>query len=380
MILKPLNDLSLIEEVASSGTAPVYLVGGCVRDWFIGETCLDLDFLFPSYPEKTASEICRKHGGEYRKFEKFLTIRVLIKGRRIDLACFRKEKYPFPASLPEVKKAGGVAEDLKRRDFTANAVALGLKGRRRFEVLDPYKGLEDVKKGELRILHKNSFRDDPTRLFRAARFCGRFAWKLEKSTAASLKEAVKKKYLQLLSRERIRNEILKILAEKEAFPALKLLENWGALKDVLPGAKISRKIDGLKDTEMRLAFLCGSASVPMESLRSLNLEKKTYKMIAAALKPYVEKRAPAGEAGSGQRAVLELLCPGKKNVVFSGLLLGPAELKKLGAENIFWNALLERTAVLQWRGSLNSREEALKRARKELSVLRAGRRSFGEKS
>ncbi|MBI4801824.1 MAG: CCA tRNA nucleotidyltransferase [Elusimicrobia bacterium] len=234
MQLEPLNDLALIRELgaaASDGKAEIYAVGGCVRDWALGRPAADLDFLLSSAPTPVAQALVGKYGGVFTRFDKFLTVRVFLEnGRRVDFARFRKESYPGPAVLPVVEPALSVAEDLGRRDFSVNALALAVLPARFGEVIDPFGGLDDIRRGCVRALHHLSFHDDPTRIFRAARFAGRFGWEIDKETRVWIKESVKEDLPALLSRERLRNELLHLLEEKNPDPAFAVLAKLDALR------------------------------------------------------------------------------------------------------------------------------------------------------
>lgn len=234
MHIEPLNDAALIREIgalAAAGGTEIYAVGGCVRDWALGRPSADLDFLLGASGAPLAEALVAKYGGTFTRFDKFLTVRVFLAGgRRVDLARFRKETYAAPAALPTVEPAASAAEDLRRRDFSVNALAMAVLPDSFGEVTDPFGGLRDAQEGRVRVLHHESFRDDPTRIFRAARFAGRFGWEIEKETRAWIKEAIKENVPALLSRERLRNELLKLLEEKDPTPAFALLARVDALR------------------------------------------------------------------------------------------------------------------------------------------------------
>lgn len=221
MKIIPQNDINLINFIIKHSDPNIkkFLVGGCVRDWFLKKRCYDIDFTFEEYPNKIAAEIAKKYKMEMNEFPQFLTIRLTSKKRRIDLATFRREFYPHPASLPKVEKSQTIEEDLKRRDFTINSIALSLDKSNLFKSFDPFNGIKDIKEGLIRVLHEESFKDDPTRIFRAIRFSERFHWKIEPKTYELLINSIN--YIKLLSLQRIRNEIVKILSEKKCYSMLK---------------------------------------------------------------------------------------------------------------------------------------------------------------
>jgi tRNA nucleotidyltransferase (CCA-adding enzyme) len=232
-----------------------YLVGGAVRDLLLGKMNLDLDVVV----EGDAAELVRRLGKKWRaqivSHERFGTfVMTLPDGKHIDFVTARKEKYPRPGILPVVEFSD-LRDDLFRRDFTMNALALALNGRDRGKIIDYYCGTADLERGVLRVLHSRSFRDDPTRIFRLARFAGR-GFSIEGGTEKLIVRG--KKYLQYLSDERIREEILAILSENDPFPALQHLKRWSVLKTVLPGVRLGNDKNGLKQRAgkaQRLGFL-----------------------------------------------------------------------------------------------------------------------------
>ena len=182
---------SLCHFAGESGLA-VYLVGGFVRDHLLSRApvpaqLVDLDLAV----EGDVSPLLAALGAARQvEHDRFGTATVtLAGGSRIDLARTRSERYPAPAALPVVTEAP-IEQDLARRDFTINAAAFGLTGRHAGELLDPYGGICDRLRREVRVLHEGSFRDDPTRLVRACRYSARFQGRLESATARWAKESL----------------------------------------------------------------------------------------------------------------------------------------------------------------------------------------------
>src|SRR5204862_5738281 len=130
--------------------------------------------------EGELTPLTERLGGETRAHERFATASVSVDGLEVDLAATRSETYPRPGALPEVRPAS-LDEDLARRDFTVNAMAVPLVGEP--QLIDPHGGLGDLKRGELRVLHAGSFEDDPTRALRAARYAARYEFSLQGETA-----------------------------------------------------------------------------------------------------------------------------------------------------------------------------------------------------
>ncbi|OGR45394.1 MAG: hypothetical protein A2X35_03905 [Elusimicrobia bacterium GWA2_61_42] len=261
MLLSPLNDLPLLQKAASLADAAgleLYAVGGCARDWALGRASADVDFLLSGDAAPVVAGLEKEYGGRHQKFVPFLTVRFFsAEGRRLDFARFRKETYARPAALPAVEPAASAAQDLERRDFACNAMAVRLNGPDAFTLLDPFKGLADVKAGLVRVLHGRSFEDDPTRIFRAARFAGRFGWQLDAVTLELALAAVKAGLPGLLSRERLRNELVKLLSEADPLPALGLLKELGALSFLHPAFVFPSSLKALPGFRERLAAIAG---------------------------------------------------------------------------------------------------------------------------
>jgi tRNA nucleotidyltransferase (CCA-adding enzyme) len=209
--------------------APLYLVGGALRDLLLGRPRDDLDVVV----EGDAVALARRLGGDAIEHERFWTAKARLGEVEIDLASARAESYPAPGALPEVRPAG-LREDLARRDFTINAMALALQGEP--ELIDPHSGRADLEAGLLRVLHDRSFVDDPTRALRAARYAARFGFELEDRTAKQLRAAD----LGTVSEDRRAAELLRLASEPQAPRGLELAAEWGLVrlrhgaKDLLP--------------------------------------------------------------------------------------------------------------------------------------------------
>jgi len=153
---------------------------------------------------------------------------VLWPGIKLDMASARRESYERPGALPQVSQ-GNLKADLYRRDFTINSLALCLNSDRFGRLFDPYGGREDLKKKVIRVLHKGSFSDDPTRIIRGVRFEQRYDFTIEPETETLLKETVDAGMLGRVSGQRIGDELILILREKEPSKAIKRLEEFGIL-------------------------------------------------------------------------------------------------------------------------------------------------------
>lgn len=204
---------------AASGPEPVYLVGGVVRDILLGlEEIANLDLVV----EGDAAAVAGRLGADPTIHERFGTATLTLGETLVDLASARRESYPRPGALPEVEPAS-LAEDLARRDFTVNAMALPLGGPAR--LIDLHGGLTDLEARVLRVLHPRSFSDDPTRALRAARYAARLGLALEPGTAALLAQAD----LGTVSAERVEAELRRQASEDDPARGFGLMDEWGLI-------------------------------------------------------------------------------------------------------------------------------------------------------
>ncbi len=206
-----------------------YLVGGYVRDTTLGIEHRDIDIVVEGDATMAAKQLNTKLKGNLNIHKKFGTASITTKQMRIDLASARVEKYASPAKLPHVYPST-INEDLNRRDFTINAMAMSISNENFGEIFDPFNGMEDIKKGIIRVLHKESFNDDPTRIFRALRYKNRFGFKIGKRTKALMTEAINKRMIQRLTDQRILNEIRLIFEETNYQDIIKDISSSRSLK------------------------------------------------------------------------------------------------------------------------------------------------------
>ncbi|MGH2799147.1 MAG: hypothetical protein ACRDM0_16080, partial [Thermoleophilaceae bacterium] len=210
---------------ALDGLPPTYLVGGWVRDLLRGERPeRGPDLAVEGDAPLVARALADRLGGEVREHERFRTAIVRLGGVEVDLVTTRRETYEEPGALPRVE-AASLREDLARRDFAVNAMAIALKGDDLGHLYDPHSGLPDLEAGLLRVLHDKSFIDDPTRLLRGVRFEARLAFGFEPDTEVLAREAVGSGALSTVSADRTGRELLKILEETEAPSAVARLKN-----------------------------------------------------------------------------------------------------------------------------------------------------------
>lgn len=232
----------------------LYLVGGVVRDLLLGRRSDDLDFVIESDAAPFARGLQKRYGGQARAHQPFGTAKWSLDAesadllglmladlpRHIDFARARNEIYAEPAALP-VTKPGSIADDMRRRDFSINALALRLSPKVRYgQLLDVCGGLEDLRNQQIRVLHERSFIDDPTRILRALRLATRLNFEINAQTADCLRDALP--LLGRVSGARLRNEIDLILAEKSAGESLLRLDDLGALREIQPGFRVSERL------------------------------------------------------------------------------------------------------------------------------------------
>ena len=251
-----LSAVMLISELAQKESKKAYLVGGFVRDLILGVKNLDLDVVLEGNAISFTRRFAENVKGSLVAHAKFGTATVVMslpgaksaprgvaarpEKLKIDFAAARKEIYKKPAALPMVKFAS-LRDDLYRRDFTINAMAASINKNDFGELVDFFGGLNDLRRGVIKVLHKGSFIDDPTRIFRAVRFEQRFGFTIEPGTICLIKDAINLKMLERTHPHRILNEIEIILKEKNPLNSLKRMEGLGQLRVIHPRVKFNKK-------------------------------------------------------------------------------------------------------------------------------------------
>jgi tRNA nucleotidyltransferase (CCA-adding enzyme) len=212
---------------ALEGLPPAYLVGGAVRDLMLGIASPDLDIAVEADAHATARVLAERLGGVVREHDRFATATVYLDTSLwVDVAQTRTETYPTPGSLPVVKPAE-LADDMRRRDFTINAMAVALRGDELGHLHDPHGGRRDLDDRLVRVLHDQSFLDDPTRLIRAARYETRLGFHMDDHTERLARDAVEIGAMKTLTGTRLRDALFLLLAEHDAPSALKRLHDLG---------------------------------------------------------------------------------------------------------------------------------------------------------
>jgi tRNA nucleotidyltransferase (CCA-adding enzyme) len=370
-LLKPLA------EAARREGLPLYAVGGCVRDWVLGRRdVVDLDLVAEGDPSGIAQEAARLLGGKAEAFGAFGTLRVKGKALRVDFAAARRENYPEPACLPKVRPAP-LEKDLLRRDFTINAMALRLEPEGAGGLVDPYGGLRDLKAKVLRALHPASFRDDPTRVFRAARFLCRLGLKPAPGLRAMAREALEAGIAAKLSRHRVAVELLRLLAEEKPEAPLRLLRSWGYLDLVYPGLPAAARGGGAEERLFSLALALGGKG--REFLASLPVEHALARRVKEALSLCRQKASPRAALEPGVRRLVRLAFPRLPEAALRPLFLRGSDLHAAGlTPGPAFSAVLDEAARAQWSGRLASRAQALSWLRaRPFSPSRPGRTSPG---
>ena len=230
----------LVAEEATQRGLPIYMVGGSVRDLALGLPINDFDLTVEGDAIALARALATKHGGGVTAHVKFGTAKWFLPKNLVsdvephgtlDLITARSEIYKYPAALPTVQ-FGTIEDDLRRRDFTLNAMAIRLDGGHFGELRDNLNGMEDLEKSLIRVLHSRSFLDDPTRMYRAVRYEVRYGFRIAEETLALIPEA--RALVEKLSPQRIRHELDLILDEPNAVSMLKRLDELDLLTCIHP--------------------------------------------------------------------------------------------------------------------------------------------------
>jgi len=226
--------VTLVQDVARNAGMNVYLTGGAVRDIISGFTIRDLDFTVQGNPVKLQKELERAGALISSSDDEIKTLYLVLPGNvRAEISGARTERYEKIGKPPVVTPAT-IIEDLRRRDFTVNAMALSLNPGSRGLLMDPFNGAADIESKLLRVLHNYAFVEDPSRLIRATRFAARFHWPLEERTQARYQSAKENNYIEYITDHAIGQEIEQIAYEDDPLNILKALEKEDWLKILHP--------------------------------------------------------------------------------------------------------------------------------------------------
>jgi len=290
-------------EAVSAASEPydgAYLVGGTVRDILLGEPNFDVDIAVEGDAIELARSLAGALGGRVRAHRKFGTAVVLYgEDDRVDVVTARTEFYDAPAALPSVEHAT-IREDLFRRDFTINAMAVSLKGEGFGRLVDPFGGRRDLEAKTIRVLHNLSFIDDPTRIFRAIRYESRYGFRMDDHTQRLARGTIEMGLVGDLSSARLRDELIALLEEGDAGASILRLAELGAGTAIHPHLAADeeavtlferlRELNEHYGTEIpawRLAFTVLARKLPPDEvyawLRRLRMQRRDLERIAAAV-------------------------------------------------------------------------------------------------
>ncbi|UCH12585.1 MAG: CBS domain-containing protein [Candidatus Omnitrophota bacterium] len=247
------NILKFIGKRADNLHYKAFCVGGFIRDLLLGVENFDIDIVVEKNAIRFGKILASKLKGSLVVHKKFGTATIVMpwtgKGKRgpekkkekfkIDIATARTEQYPYPAALPTVKFAS-IKQDLYRRDFTINAMAVSVNRNNFGDLIDFFGGQRDLKMKKIRILHNLSFLEDPTRIFRAVRFEQRYNFRIEPHTEELIKTAVTLDMFGRTQKQRIRDEIILILSEDKPIKALLGMNQLHELRFIDPKLKLNK--------------------------------------------------------------------------------------------------------------------------------------------
>jgi tRNA nucleotidyltransferase (CCA-adding enzyme) len=297
----PRARLEAVRGLAEARALPLYLVGGFVRDVLLGIAPDDFDLVVEGDAPALALAARDFWGGSVTVHAPFGTAAwTAPDGVSLDFASARTETYSQPATLPRVRYPVPITDDLRRRDFTINALALRLDGAHFGELLDPFQGRDDLAARAIRVLHSASFQDDPTRLFRAVRYEQRLRFHITPETLTLLPGAWSA--LTALTADRVRREFELIFREANAPAMLARLAEFGILAHVHPGLRWTQieseraaRLSQLPWRDWELSappepdafywalLLAGAADAPAAATR-LNLNREVSRAVSEALR------------------------------------------------------------------------------------------------
>ena len=219
--------LGQVQRLADESGASAYLVGGPVRDSLLGLPVKDLDISVVGDAPALAARLAEAVGGRLTAHQRFGTATVATEGAVVDLVTARRETYHRPGSLPDVQP-GDITDDLARRDFTVNAMAVPLCGNLG-QLVDPHGGRDDLRAKVIRVLHQRSF---------VARYSGRLGFPIADDTLPALNKALPGA-MSTVSRDRVRHELERIFQEDHPLPVLRLAGELGILTSIQPSLSVS---------------------------------------------------------------------------------------------------------------------------------------------
>ena len=232
--------LAAIEQSCSEDGARLFLVCGTLRDLVLDRVSLDIDLAVEGDAITIAGRAGEQLGARVVTHQRFGTAKLSTRDYQFDMARTRRETYPQPGALPQVEPAT-LAEDLARRDFAINAFAMQLAPEAG-EIVDPFRGIDDIRGGLIRVLHERSFQDDATRMLRGVRYATRFGFKLQRDTEALLRRDLA--YLKRISGPRLRRDLALLFHEPEAVEGVRLARRLGILEAIHPALGLRGDVAG----------------------------------------------------------------------------------------------------------------------------------------
>jgi tRNA nucleotidyltransferase (CCA-adding enzyme) len=234
--------VTLVQDAAKAAGMNLYLTGGAIRDIITGFPIRDLDFTVQGNALKLQKDLERAGAvvGDADDETRSLLL-TLPGGVRSEIAMARSERYDKPGKAPVMAPAT-IIEDLRRRDFTVNAMALSLNEGSRGLLMDPFNGVADIEAKVIRVLHNYAFLEEPSRLIRATRFTTRFHWPLEERTQARFESGKENNYIEYIRSSSVGYEIEQVAYEDDPLGVLKAYEKEGWLK-VLNAHWSTAKVD-----------------------------------------------------------------------------------------------------------------------------------------
>ncbi len=308
----------------AAGREDVELVGGAVRDLLLGTRPREIDIVldgepasFPHEAALFARELAQSLPAPFEVsfHERFATAAIRWAGGRIDVASRRAETYPQPGALPQVRPAGE-DEDLERRDFTINAIAVGLGGGRLGVLRAAPGALRDLDAGVLRVLHERSFTDDPTRLMRLCRYAARLGFAADPGTTRLAERAIAAGAIGTISRARAGAELRLALAEPDPLAALRQLQRLGAL------SAIDRRLRLDEPTARAALELLPSDGRPELLLSAAMLTQPAADLLDALEYPAADRQVAleaAARAGALAEQLARALAPSQLRGLLAGL-------------------------------------------------------------
>lgn len=281
--------LLLIGQEADRLQVRAYLVGGIVRDLLLDLPNLDVDIVVEPSAIPFAEHLAKVFGAELKTYPQFNTATLIIPGGlTCDLVTARTEFYASPAALPSVE-ASTIKQDLYRRDFTINTMAIDLSSGRYGDLLDFFGGRVDLRDGVVRVLFNLSFVEDPTRIFRAIRFEQRYGFGIESETMRFLKNALDNDLLHKVTPERLRNEIWAMFNEEQAARMILRMDELGVWQDILPELQFTDQlIRQIREANDQIKWFAG-----LQTEQKLDQALVYLLLIANALPPAAVSTLPA---------------------------------------------------------------------------------------